>query len=62
MTKIQRIPERTDVNAADTWDLSSLYPADEAWEKAFRRYERRIAGFDRFRGGWARVAPRWPNA
>ena len=50
MSRIQRIPARSDVPAADTWDLSSLYPHDEAWEKAFRRYESRIAGYDRFRG------------
>lgn len=50
MSKIQRIPERASVAAADTWDLSSLYPHDEAWDKAFHRYESRIAGFDRFRG------------
>lgn len=50
MSRTQRIPERTAIQAADTWDLSSLYANDEAWEKAFRKYESRIAGYSRFRG------------
>ncbi|GMO12890.1 MAG: oligoendopeptidase F [Treponemataceae bacterium] len=29
-----RIPERKDVPTSDTWDLSSLYADDAAWEKA----------------------------
>jgi oligoendopeptidase F len=50
MSKTQRLPARADVKATDVWDLSSLYPDDAAWEKAFRRYEHRIPGYDRFRG------------
>ena len=36
-TKTKAIPERSQVKTADTWDLSSLFPDDEAWEKAFRK-------------------------
>ncbi len=49
-TKTRTIPERSQVKTADTWDLASLFPNDEAWEKAFRRFERDIAGYERFRG------------
>lgn len=49
-TKTKRMPERSQVKTADTWDLSSLYPDDGAWEKAFRKLEKRIAGYERFRG------------
>ncbi len=49
-TKIQKLPARDEVDLADTWDLSSLFADDEAWEAAFRKWERRISGFERFRG------------
>ncbi len=35
---------------ADTWDLSSLFATDEAWEEAFQRYERQIPGYEKYRG------------
>ena len=50
MTKIKKLPSRDEVQPADTWDLSSLFADDEAWEQAFRKWERRIPGFQRFRG------------
>ena len=34
----------------DTWDLASLFADDAAWEEAFQRYERRIKGYEKFRG------------
>lgn len=49
-TKIKKLPARGEVAPADTWDLSSLFADDEAWEAAFRKWERRIPGFARFRG------------
>ena len=49
-TKIKKLPARDEVDPADTWDLSSLFADDEAWEAAFRKWERRISGFARFRG------------
>lgn len=45
-----RIPPRDQVKASDTWDLSSLFADDAAWEKAFQRYERRRPGYSKFRG------------
>ena len=50
MTKIKRLPERSQVKSADTWDLSSLFPDDEAWEKAFQKFKKRVDGYERFRG------------
>jgi oligoendopeptidase F len=50
MGKTQKLPSRQDVAEADTWDLASLFADDQAWEDGFRRYERRITGFEKFRG------------
>lgn len=45
-----QLPKRSQVKTADTWDLSSLFAGDEAWEAAFKRWEKRIGGFEKFRG------------
>jgi oligoendopeptidase F len=50
MTSIKKLPPRDEVQPADTWDLSSLFADDQAWEQAFRKWERRIPGFQRFCG------------
>ena len=50
MAKTKQLPERSQVKTADTWDLSSLFPDDKAWKKAFHKFESRIAGYERFRG------------
>jgi oligoendopeptidase F len=50
MTKIQTLPKRSQVKAADQWDLSSLFKDDAAWESAFKRWERRIGDYEKFRG------------
>ncbi len=47
---------RSRVKPADTWDLSRLFPDDDAWETAFSRWERRIEGYARFQGTLARTA------
>ncbi|MFN7874584.1 MAG: oligoendopeptidase F [Pirellula sp.] len=43
-------PKRIDVPTADTWDLTSLFPSDAAWETALGEFESLIAGFESFRG------------
>ncbi|MCU0713535.1 MAG: oligoendopeptidase F [Pirellula sp.] len=43
-------PKRSDVPVADTWDLTSLFPSDTAWETALAEFESLIAGFESFRG------------
>lgn len=50
MSVKQRLPARHEVRAEDTWDLSSLFPDDAAWEKALTRFERQMKGYARFRG------------
>jgi oligoendopeptidase F len=50
MSKTKVLPRRDQVAAADTWDLSSLFADDAAWETAFRKWDRRIRGYDKFRG------------
>ncbi len=44
------VPLRSEVDPADTWDLSSLFSGDDAWESAFHRWESRIAEFESHRG------------
>ena len=50
MPSLKELPPRSKVPVADTWDLSSLFPSDEAWEKAFAAWESQIAGYAPFRG------------
>lgn len=50
MSKTKTLPRRDQVAAADTWDLASLFADDAAWEAAFRKWERRIGGYEKFRG------------
>jgi len=56
MKNVKQLPPRNKVKAPDTWDLSSLFPSDDAWEKAFARWEKRIAGYEKFRGRLADAA------
>ncbi|HEX4148706.1 MAG TPA: M3 family oligoendopeptidase, partial [Pirellulales bacterium] len=41
---------RSRVKPEDTWDLSSLFPDDDAWETAFSKWEKKISGFAKFAG------------
>lgn len=50
MAKVKTLPKRSQVKEADTWDLSSLMADDAAWEKAFRDFEKRVKGYEKFRG------------
>ncbi|MHB8969138.1 MAG: oligoendopeptidase F [Pirellulaceae bacterium] len=50
MGKTRRLLNRDQVASDDTWDLASLFQDDAAWEEAFQRYERRIKGYEKFRG------------
>jgi len=46
---IKQLPARTQVKASDTWNLDGLFYDDEAWEKAFAKWEKRIAGYAKYR-------------
>jgi oligoendopeptidase F len=50
MSKVQRLPKRAEVKAADRWDLGSLFPSDAAWERAFKKWDARIPGYAKFAG------------
>ena len=50
MPKAKTLPPRSKVKTADTWDLASLFSSDEAWESAFKRWEKQIGGYKKFRG------------
>ncbi|RIK80484.1 MAG: oligoendopeptidase F [Planctomycetota bacterium] len=47
---MKTLPRRDQVQPQDTWDLSSLFADDAAWESAFRKWEKRIGGYQKFRG------------
>ncbi len=44
---MRRVPARSAVAVADTWDLTALYADEQAWERDFRRFQREI---ERYRG------------
>lgn len=48
--KVKKLPLRSAVKVADTWDLASLFSSDTAWEKAFSAWEMQIPGYLKFRG------------
>jgi len=50
MSKVKQLLKRSQVKTADTWDLSSLFRDDKAWEAAFRKWENSIDGYGKFRG------------
>src|SRR5688572_3915114 len=53
MTKIRTIktlPARSKVKTRDTWNLDSLFKSDADWEKAFKKWEKQIPGYDKFKG------------
>lgn len=43
-------PKRSEVPVGDTWDLSSLFPNDEAWQAALPELEACIDGMKAFQG------------
>lgn len=51
-----RVPSRAEVPLEHTWDLSSLFADDEAWERAFSQWQAQFAEYDRFRGQLGRDA------
>lgn len=55
-SKQKTLPPRSKVKQADTWDLSSLFPNDKAWETAFAKWEKQIKRYEKFRGTLGRGA------
>ena len=50
MTKVVRLPKRDQVKPENTWDLSGLYPSDQAWEVDFKKLDGLISGYAKFQG------------
>ncbi len=50
MSTPKQLPKRDQVRPEDTWDLSSLFPDDDAWEAAFGRFEQQVPQYEQFRG------------
>src|SRR5438094_3471294 len=50
MPKILRLPKRSEIKSSDTWDLAALCDSDPQWESLFRKLDKQIAGYERFRG------------
>ena len=50
MPKTRTLPPRQKVKSADTWDLARLFKTDQEWETAFGNWERRIEGYEKFKG------------
>jgi len=50
MSTVISLPPRSEVNVEDTWDLSKLFPNDDAWEASLTAFEKRLPGFDQFKG------------
>jgi oligoendopeptidase F len=48
--EIKKVPRRAEVDPADCWDLSRLFPDDPAWEAAFTKWDKRIEQYARFQG------------
>ena len=55
---LERIPERHEIPEADTWDLSGLYPSDEAWSMALGEYGKMAERLPSFQGTLALSAER----
>jgi len=51
-----KIPLRSEVAVGDTWDLSALYPNDEAWAAGLASYEKMAERIESFRGSLGRSA------
>jgi len=51
-----RIPARREIAKGDTWDLSKLFPGDEAWLEALGEYEKTAEKIPAFRGTLAQSA------
>lgn len=46
----KEIPLRSQVNESDKWDLSSLYPCDEAWETDLQKLQKKVEEAGKFKG------------
>jgi len=50
MTDNKQLPTREEVPAERTWDLTTIFESDEAWEEAYDRAAEKIEGFKDYEG------------
>ena len=50
MDKIKKIPERSEVNEEDKWDLERLFRNDSEWEKGLEKLNMEIGKIASYRG------------
>ncbi|MBN2577948.1 MAG: oligoendopeptidase F [Pirellulales bacterium] len=53
---VKKLPARSEVRKADTWDLSSFFADDAAWDKTFEAWQKKIESYASFRGKLAESA------
>lgn len=56
MAKTKKVPLRSQVKKEDTWDLAPLFKSDAAWDRAYHKLEKKIGGYEKFRGKLAQSA------
>jgi len=56
MARTKSLPKRSEVRLEDTWDLTKVFKNDAAWERAYKKLEKMIPGFAKFRGKLGRSA------
>ena len=56
MNKIIRLPKRSKVKPADTWDLSRLFTSDKEWDASLEKLEKYIPRYEKFRGQLSKSA------
>ncbi len=58
MSSAVRVPARNEVDVKDTWDLSSLYKDNNAWEKDLKKLEQLRTQYESYRGTLKQSAQR----
>ena len=46
----RKIPERKEVPAEYTWDLSGLFPSEADWEESLKEFQEKLPEIEKFRG------------
>ena len=49
-TTTATIPDRSQIPAADRWDLGRLFPAEDAWEQGLKEYQEMVPRIAAFKG------------
>ena len=50
------LPKRSEVPIEETWDLTSIFESDKAWEDAFEQLEKEYKQVDKFKGNFTESA------